>query len=164
MAVSGSCPYVILHGDVWYVDDTASPGGAKLGLNRHHVCTASEMLAIAFEEEDGGIHKHGDAASVTTWVDRYRATLSQADLDDPIAPPTVVSFPVTQATVDLLNMVAGNSTAGFGLLARLEALSDAEAVPAPAIPAQATTASATVQPVRLKPRGGQNNPFSPRRA
>ncbi len=92
-------PYVIEHGEVWFVHrGPSTPGGRAMRLDRRHVCGPSENLAVAFDEEDGILHKHGTETRVRAWIDEFRAKTAEA-----LPVPVMVTFPPNAETVAELN-------------------------------------------------------------
>ena len=76
-------PYVIEHGEVWFVHQGAStPGGKAMRLDRRHVCGPSDNLAVAFDEEDGILHKHGTETAVRAWADGEGRVVGPGDGSD----------------------------------------------------------------------------------
>ena len=115
--------YEIRHGDVWFVQEPSSAVvSGMLASMDVHVCDGSEHLAVAWQDGEDGISvmKHGSAALVEKWADNQRTKLAAAGFDEMAAGLCVVSFPVHEETVALLNRVA--SGVSHDLLARLEAL------------------------------------------
>jgi hypothetical protein len=47
--------------------EQSTPGGRAMRLDRRHVCGPSEHLAIAFDEDDGALHKHGRLRCEPGW-------------------------------------------------------------------------------------------------
>ena len=122
-------PYFIELGDVWF---DAGPGKADGGHRSaragvRHVCGATMgLLAVAYDADDSLLHKHGSAGPVSKWAEEARARFlagtatagpdAAAMLGAMAAAITVVSFPVTPETVELLNGVIACS----GLVATLQ--------------------------------------------
>lgn len=98
-------PYVIEHGEVWYVNQGPStPGGRAMRLGRHHVCGPSENLAMAFDEEDGILHRHGTEASVRAWIENLRRRTAGLPPEMSLPVPTMLTFPPTAETVAEMNL------------------------------------------------------------
>lgn len=97
-------PYVIEHGEVWFVhNDPSTPGGKAMRLDRRHICGPSDELAIAFDEDDGTLHKHGTATSVRTWIDNYRAKTASFPPDMALPVPLMMTFAANADAVAELN-------------------------------------------------------------
>lgn len=108
-------PYVIEHGDVWFVRPDRLPGAIALGMGKTHICGPHDMLAIVFDEQDGTLHKHGRSEPVEKWADRTRAALTAGGQPELAEALVMVSFPVLPETVAELNAC----TSGSGRVMRL---------------------------------------------
>jgi hypothetical protein len=96
-------PYVIEQGEVWFIHTGPStPGGKTMRLDRRHVCGPSESLALAFDDEDGTLLKHGTEAAVRKWHDGFSARMASAG-EHAFPPPIVLTFPPNGETVIELN-------------------------------------------------------------
>lgn len=102
-------PYVIEHGDVWFVQGgPTTPGGRTMRLDRQRICGPSENLALAFDENDGILLKHGTETAVRKWHDSFIARM--ADLGDhAFPPPIIMTFPPNAETVAELNRCIATS-------------------------------------------------------
>lgn len=105
-------PYVIAHGDVWIGDPREG----------RHVCDGTGELAVAFDSEDGTLHKHGEASRVAEWAAGIRKKFAQAGAQDLAAAIEVISFPACAETVLELNACAAVTGRVTGIASRLEAI------------------------------------------
>jgi hypothetical protein len=106
-----SGPYIIEHGDVWIRTHEAG----KLDNGLRHVCGANDELAIAYGEDT--IFKLGSASGVEAFMRKNAG--SGFDI-------TVVSFPVSEATVAELNACHANNARIRDLLENLGRIGDAD--------------------------------------
>lgn len=96
-------PYIIEHGDVWFVErGPSTPGGRAMRLDRRHVCGPSETLALAFSEDDGVLLKHGAESAVRRWYDTFNTKMASVS-GHAFSPPVVLTFPPNADTVAELN-------------------------------------------------------------
>lgn len=112
--------YQIRHGDVWFGESSSEN---RLLSTDRHVCDGSDHLAIAWQEDDDFglmIMKHGSSEMVTKWADEQRSKLASAGFDGMASGLSVVSFPVHEDAVAVLNRVVAGQSHDF--LKRLEAL------------------------------------------
>lgn len=124
-------PYVIEHGDVWHLNSGPRlPGADGIGLpDRRHVCGPSENLAIAFDEEDGTLHKHGTETRVRAWIDGFREKMAAVPSEHALPIPVMMTFPPNAETVAEMNRCIATT----GRIKRLHdgLLSDADRLPSP---------------------------------
>lgn len=99
-------PYYIEHGDLWIRDDGPALPGLSGAPRCKHVCSGNEEVAIAFDSDDGTLHKRGKADWVQAWTNETRRKLASMGFDDLARSLTVISFPVTPETVVELNACA----------------------------------------------------------
>ena len=99
-------PYYIEHGDLWIRDGSPRLPGLSGLLSGRHVCRGSEEVAIAFDSDDGTLHKRGNASMVQSWADETRRKFTDMGFDDLARALTVITFPVTPETVAELNACA----------------------------------------------------------
>jgi len=118
-------PYSIEFGDICFKDS----GG--------HIVSSiagSELLAIAFDEADGVLHKHGRADRVAKWAEGARKRFSDNGFEELAKSLVVVSFPGTADTINELNACIATSGRVKDFVAnvsRLDAISDNPCLPMP---------------------------------
>jgi hypothetical protein len=98
-------------------------------LDRHHVCGPSDEMAMAFDEEDGTLHKHGTLTAVRAWVENFRKKTADLPADMALPVPIMISFPPNADTVAEMNRCIATT----GRIKRLyeQSLAAAPAVPKP---------------------------------
>lgn len=133
-------PYSIEHGDVWHsAGNPRLAGAAAMGLSdpgRRHVCDGSQWLAVAYDGEDGTLHKHGEASKVEAWADATRRRFSEAGFEDLAAGIMTLSFPVSEETVAELNACVSSTGRVLKLPERFAALGEANpGIARPRLPA-----------------------------
>ena len=101
--------YVIEYGDVWMKNEGVS--------QLIHVCSGSEQLAIAYDAENGTMHKRGSYKTVSKWLDKTTKALRAGGFDELVAHLVIAAMPVSQAAVDLLNRCNDNSSTVSALIA-----------------------------------------------
>lgn len=111
MKVDG--PYYIEHGDLWFQSSTG-----RAGVGRH-VCDGTQRIAVAYDAEDGVVHKHGSAELVEAWASKTRTKFSGGGLPQLAEAIVVLSFPVLQVTVDELNLCIATTGRVLGLEVKL---------------------------------------------
>jgi DNA polymerase II small subunit/DNA polymerase delta subunit B len=87
-------PYSLADGDVRFTDSTGK------------VATSfpdTETLAVAFDEADGILHKHGREERVSEWAAEARRKFLSAGFDELVQSISVVAFPATPETIRELN-------------------------------------------------------------
>jgi hypothetical protein len=87
-------PYSLDGGDVRFSDSTG------------RVVTSfpdTETLAVAFDEADGILHKHGREQRVSEWAADARMKFLNAGFDELVQSISVVAFPATPETIRELN-------------------------------------------------------------
>lgn len=111
-------PYVIEHGDVWFVEGPRT----VLSSGLRHVCGPSDMLAVAYTEEEDGldtVHKHGAETMVAAWADKQRRAYAAAGFQDMAEAVVVLAFPPVPEAVAELNALTRNSGGLRAFKARL---------------------------------------------
>lgn len=108
-------PYIIEHGDVWYVTKGATPGGAAMGLDRRHVGAGTEMIAVAFDSENGVLHKHGASKLVESWSGQTRKKFNEGGFPEMADAIVVISFLPTPQTIAELNACVTTTGRVLGL-------------------------------------------------
>lgn len=98
-------PYFIEHGDLWLRPSGPAVKG-PLAPGPTHVCDGTGEIGIAFDSEDGTLHRRGEASKVHEWADKTRRKFAENGFDDMARAITVISFPVTPETVAELNACA----------------------------------------------------------
>lgn len=88
-------PYVIRHGDLWFVSRTDLAG--------RRVCDGTQAIGVAYDAENGVLHKHGHLPRVQEWAAATRQKFLEAGFDDMAKGIVVIGFPVSEATVAELN-------------------------------------------------------------
>ena len=104
-----SVPYLLDSGDVWFTDAPIRP--AAPGWQERHICGSGDLLGVAYDGQDGVLHKHGTAERVARWADATRAKFLAAAADSSdggmflamAGALVVVSVPATPETVAMLN-------------------------------------------------------------
>lgn len=99
--------YVIEFGDLYFHDFPVA-GGASGGKRR--VCGPSEMMAIAYDSNEGTLYKHGTATGVEAWAVKTRAAYCDTGFEDFADAIVVISFPIAPATVAELNACLETTT------------------------------------------------------
>lgn len=117
--MSDTGPYVIEHGDTWF---RTGPSKGGLGSGLRHICGPSELLAVAFDSDDGMLHKHGTAEMVTKWADNAREKLKSNGLDNWAQNLVVLSFPPMPEALEELNACIACTGRILGFQNRLESL------------------------------------------
>lgn len=93
-------PFYIEFGDVWRRGSAPLPG---LPQSPDHVCDGTGELAVLFDSEDGTLHKVGEAGAVHDRASTMRKKLVDAGMDELSAGLVVISLPVREETVELVN-------------------------------------------------------------
>jgi len=101
--------YVIEHGDVWFRTEGVT--------QMIHVSSGSEMLAIAYDCEDGTMHKRGSYKNVQAWVEKTQSKFRVHGYDDIADCLVIAMMPANKKSVDLLNRCAENSSTIQALIA-----------------------------------------------
>lgn len=110
-------PYFLSDGTLFYVDAAG---------HDQKVCDADGALAIAFDDEDGVLHKHGDYAAVHAWYENMRSVLSKRESTAGLAKALVlVSLSPNAGWVEEVNRCLNVAGAVYGLPSRLAALQEA---------------------------------------
>jgi hypothetical protein len=86
-------PYILERGEVWFVDRSASPWSKALNLHQRHVCGPGDLMAVAYDTENGILHKHGPAPLVSAWANKTRHGFLEMGADDMSEALVVISFP-----------------------------------------------------------------------
>jgi hypothetical protein len=108
-------PYELADGVVNFVDTT---GRVVTSFS------ASEQIAVAFDEADGILHKHGRSEPVAKWADGARRKFLEAGFDELVNSIVVVSFPPTAETIAELNACIAISGRVKDIVRRLSGLND----------------------------------------
>ena len=97
--------YVIEHGDVWFRTEGVT--------QMIHVSSGSEMLAIAYDCEDGTMHKRGSYKNVQAWVEKTQSKFRVHGYDDIADCLVIAMMPANKksSTRDDINYVASFSGA-----------------------------------------------------
>lgn len=116
-------PYYIEGGDLWRREGGSVASGLGGAPRSRHVCRGSDDVAVAFDSEDGTLHKCGRADMVQAWAAAARSRFIEAGFEEMAKAITVISFSVTPETVAELNAcveVSGRVLKLAGNLARLQ--------------------------------------------
>jgi hypothetical protein len=116
--------YEVEFGDVWYRDQKPE----RPGLTQDpgvHICAEGEMMAVAFDEQDGVLHKHGVAAKVIAWAGAARERLAASPIPDLARYLITIEFPATQDTLSELNACIATSGRISGFQKHLALIGDA---------------------------------------
>lgn len=106
--------YRFEHGDLWFQSSS----------KHFRVGGPSDFLAVAFDPEEGVLHKHGPEEAVQRWADQTREKFRNVPED--IRPSlAVLSFPIRQETVDELNACIATSGRVMHLERRLTEMGEA---------------------------------------
>ena len=120
--------YVIEHGDVWLrevVTDTGRRSPVRGLTPLTHVCDGTGMLAVAFDAEDGTLHKTGKAEDVSAWAAVSARKFADSGFDAIAGALTVVSFPISPETVAELNALRATTGRVLRLTERLSEIAEA---------------------------------------
>ena len=125
-------PYVLMHGDVWYLSGGSMPGGHLLGgLDKRHVCGPSDTLAMAVDPQDGVVMKHGEERRIRDWLATFTARISASGMRGLIGPdPVLLLFSPTEENLAVVNRCIECTGYAARLLPNAKA---PEPVPAPAM-------------------------------
>lgn len=104
-------PYSIEFGDICFKD---SGGRILSSIDR------TELLAVAYDEIDGVLHKHGRADRVESWATDARKKFADGGFDELAKSLVVVSFPGTAETINELNACIATSGRVKNLIASLK--------------------------------------------
>lgn len=117
-------PYVIEFGDLWFVRTVSGPGGKPHEIGKVHICGPHDRIAVAFDTEDGILHKHGTEESVAAWLEKTRDKFKGAGFDSMAENLTMVAFnPVPEAIAEL-NACIGTTGRIRGIAERLTAIQE----------------------------------------
>lgn len=86
-------PYFFEYGDLWY----------KSSFSKNHVCGPSENLAVAIDEEDSILHKHGPAELVKKWIDNARKTFIDTGFEELATSLVLIEFSINEEIINELN-------------------------------------------------------------
>jgi hypothetical protein len=128
-------PYVIAHGDVWW--RSTATGRNSFGLSDdRHVCDGTQMLAVAYDAEDGILHKHGSEDSVRAWAERTGKKFIESGFEEMAQAIVVVGFPVSPESVAELNACVATTGRVLRIAERIEALGAQGLIEAPKYPSR----------------------------
>ena len=113
-------PYEFRHGDVWYV--LRDPKGRETTCR--HVCSGTEAMGVAYDADDGVLHKHGKAENVERWATETRRKLTEAGGGEMAAALNVVTFLAHPAPVAELNACIATTGRISGFPDRLAGMAD----------------------------------------
>lgn len=108
-------PYVIEHGDVWFLRTASDPSrrDSRVVIGRDHVCGPHDKLALVYDTEDNILHKHGTAEFAGNWLKHARGKFREAGMDELADALTLVEFaPVPEAIAELNACISHSGRVG----------------------------------------------------
>ncbi len=100
-------PYQIIDGSLFHIDS---------GGQRHRICGPAGQLAVAYDSEDGVLHKHGEYHAVKSWYETTRAVLmKQSSTADLAMGLTLVSLRADENWVREVNRCVSVAGAVMGI-------------------------------------------------
>nr|WP_250808631.1 hypothetical protein [Neorhizobium tomejilense] len=104
-------PYSVVNGDLYHVDSSG---------HKQRVCHSGSAIAVAYDIEDGVLHRHGEYNAVLAWYDATRAVLMKQEATAGLAKALcLVSMPLDERWVSEINRCIATTGAVLGIEQRI---------------------------------------------